>query len=120
MRKRLQKKYLARLKKLQKMKISCDVLIEKIGAAKNKAGTIHKAFSLNIPSQEDWNKEPRFSFNPDKTLLKKNRKKCEGAYLLRSNCVHENPAVLWQQYILTSALKRTSLFHSWHTVYLSL
>jgi len=98
MRKRLQKKYLARLKELQNMKISRDVLIEKIGAAKNKAGTIHKAFSLNIPSQEDWNREPGFSFTLNRALLKKIARN-EGAYLLRSNCVHENPAVLWQQYI---------------------
>lgn len=77
------------------MKISRDVLIEKIGAAKNNAGTIHKAFSLHIPSQEDWNKEPRFSFTLNKTLLKKIARN-EGSNLLRSNSVDENPAVLWQ------------------------
>lgn len=98
MRKRLQKQYLARLKELQKMKISRDVLIEKIGAAKSKAGTIHKAFLLNIPSQEDWNKKPGFTLTLNKSLFKK-VVRSEGAYLLRSNCTHENPAVLWQQYI---------------------
>lgn len=98
MRKRRLKRFWNRLNELKGQKISRDVLLEKIGAAKKEAGRACSLVDITLPKEGETLPSETFIFRLNRNKLRKVRRR-EGCYLLRSNLVDEDPAKLWEYYI---------------------
>jgi len=98
MRRRRLKKLWHRLKQLQKQKITRDTLLMKVGAAKKEAGRSCSLVDIKLPGPKEPVSPETFTFRLRKNKLRTVRRR-EGCYLLRSNLVHRDPAVLWEYYI---------------------
>ena len=75
-----------------------DQLLMRIGAAKKEAGRAWGFVRIHLPKQGEEVTRETFTF----AVNKEKRKKAElrdGHYLLRSNLVGEDPAVLWERYV---------------------
>jgi len=98
----IRRKKLARLLwKLHAMRLtppSRDQLLLRIGAARRDAGRSAKFITIRIPPEGVRVTRQSFTFQLDKEMLKKAELR-DGHYLLRSNMVAEDPAVLWERYI---------------------
>jgi transposase len=98
----IRRKKLARLlRKLRVMRRSCpkrDQLLMRIGAAKTEAGRAFGFVSINIPRSGEEVTRETFTFSLDKARLKEAELR-DGHYLLRTNLIAEDPAVLWDRYI---------------------
>jgi transposase len=98
----IRRKRLARLlRKLRAMRHSLpkrDQLLLRIGAAKKEAGRAFGFIRLTIPSKDEAVTRTTFHFKVDKLKLRKAAQR-DGHYLLRSNLMAEDPAVLWTRYI---------------------
>jgi transposase len=98
----IRRKKLARLlRKLRVMRRSCpkrDQLLMRIGAAKTEAGRAFGFVKINIPRAGEEVTRQTFTFSLDKARLKEAELR-DGHYLLRTNLVAEDPAVLWDRYI---------------------
>jgi transposase len=98
----MRRKRLARLlRKLRAMRKSLprrDQLLLRIGAAKKDAGRVFGLVELRVPKagQEVTRETFRFQVNQEKLKQVELR---DGHYLLRSNLVAEDPAVLWERYV---------------------
>jgi len=98
MRRRRLKKLWHRLKESQQQKIKRDTLLMKVGAAKKEAGRAASLVDIKLPGLKEPVSPETFTFRLRKNRLR-NVKRREGCYLLRSNLVHRNPALLWEYYI---------------------
>jgi transposase len=98
MRRRRLKHYWNRLKELRGQKLKRDELLMKIGAAKKQAGNASRLVELSLPASHQAVSPETFSFSLCKDKLRKFRRQ-EGQYLLRSNLIEEDAAVLWKYYI---------------------
>ena len=98
MRRRRLKKLWHRLKQLQKQNITRDALLMKVGAAKKDAGRSYFLVDIKLPGTKEPVNSETFTFRLRKHRLRTVRRR-EGCYLLRSNLVHRNPAILWEYYI---------------------
>ena len=98
MRRRRLKKLWHRLKQLQKQNITRDALLMKVGAAKKDAGRSYFLVDIKLPGPKEPVNSETFTFRLRKNRLRTARRR-EGCYLLRSNLVHRDPAVLWEYYI---------------------
>jgi transposase len=98
----MRRKKLARLLwKLHAMRLhppSRDQLLLRIGAARKDAGRAARFVTLNIPPEGVLVTRQSFTFHLEKEQLKRTELR-DGYYLLRSNMVTEDPAVLWERYI---------------------
>jgi len=98
----IRRKRLARLMhKLRAMRRSCpkrDQLLLRIGAAKTEAGRAFGYVNINLPKVGDEVTRETFTFAVDKDKLKAAQQR-DGHYLLRTNLVAEDPAVLWDRYM---------------------
>ena len=98
----IRRKKLARLmRKLRAMRRSCpkrDQLLMRVGAAKTEAGRAFGFVKLNLPKAGQEVTRETFTFQVDKTKLKAAQHR-DGHYLLRTNLVAEDPAVLWDRYM---------------------
>jgi transposase len=98
----MRRKKLARLlRKLRAMRRSCpkrDQLLMRIGAAKTDAGRAFQFVTLHLPGARQEVTRETFRFQLDKTKLKEAEWR-DGHYLLRTNLVAEDPAVLWDRYM---------------------
>lgn len=98
----IRRKKLARLlRKLRVMRRSCpkrDQLLMRIGAAKTEAGRAFGFVKIHLPKAGQDVTRETFSFSLDKARLKEAELR-DGHYLLRTNLVAEDPAVLWDRYI---------------------
>ncbi len=98
----MRRKRLARLlRKLRVMRRSLphrDQLLLRIGAAKKEAGRAFGFVQLRVPKEGQAVTRESFTFQVDKEKLKKAEWR-DGHYLLRSNLVAEDPAVLWERYV---------------------
>ena len=95
------KKLVRLLLKLRAMRRSCpsrDQLLMRIGAAKTEAGRAFGFVNITLPSPKQTVTKSSFTFRLNKDKLKEAELR-DGHYLLRSNLVDENPAVLWERYI---------------------
>ena len=96
----MRRKKLARLlRKLRAMRRSCpkrDQLLMRIGAAKTDAGRAFQFVTLHLPGARQEVTRQTFRFQLDKTKLKEAEWR-DGHYLLRTNLVAEDPAVLWDR-----------------------
>lgn len=98
----MRRRRLARLLwKLRALRRGCparDQLLLRLGAAKKEAGRAYRFVQIRLPKEGDQVTAERFTFRLDKEKLKKAELR-DGHYLLRSNLVSEEPAVLWERYI---------------------
>jgi transposase len=98
----MRRKKLARLlRKLRAMRRSCpkrDQLLMRGGAAKTDAGRAFGFVKINLPSAGQEVTRETFTFHLDKDRLKEAELR-DGHYLLRTNLVAEDPAVLWDRYV---------------------
>src|SRR6516162_8144379 len=98
----IRRKRLARLMhKLRAMRRSCpkrDQLLLRIGAAKTEAGRAFGFVKINLPKAGEEVTRETFTFQVDKEKLKAAQMR-DGHYLLRTNLVAEDPAVLWDRYM---------------------
>jgi transposase len=98
----MRRRRLARLlRKLRVLRRSCpsrDQLLLRIGAAKKEAGRTYSFVQLNLPQEREPVTRESFTFALDKDKLQKSELQ-DGHYLLRSNLVAEDPAVLWNRYV---------------------
>src|SRR5437763_1213779 len=98
----MRRKKLARLlRKLRAMRRSCpkrDQLLMRVGAAKTDAGRAFGFVKINLPQANQEVTKETFTFQLDKVRLKEAELR-DGHYLLRTNLVAEDPAVLWDRYV---------------------
>jgi transposase len=98
----IRRKKLARLlRKLRAMRRSCpkrDQLLMRVGAAKTEAGRAFGFVKINLPPAGHMVTRQSFTFALDKARLKEAERR-DGHYLLRTNLVAEDPAVLWDRYM---------------------
>jgi transposase len=98
----IRRKKLARLlRKLRAMRRSCpkrDQLLMRVGAAKTDVGRAFGFVKINLPKPGEQVTRETFTFKLDKAKLKE-AELCDGHYLLRTNLVSEDPAVLWDRYM---------------------
>jgi hypothetical protein len=98
----MRRRRLARLLwKLRALRRSCparDQLLLRIGAAKKDAGRAYGFVEIRLPKEGEEVTRHSFTFSLNKDKLKKAELR-DGHYLLRSNLVGEDPAVLWDRYI---------------------
>jgi transposase len=98
----MRRKKLARLlRKLRAMRRSCpkrDQLLMRVGAAKTDAGRAFGFVKINLPRADQEVTKETFTFQLDKAKLKEAELR-DGHYLLRTNLVAEDPAVLWDRYV---------------------
>ena len=95
------KKLVRLLRKLRAMQRGCpkrDQLLLRVGAAKTEAGRAFGFVKITLPKVDDQVTRKTFHFAIDKTKLKDAELR-DGHYLLRTNLVAEDPAVLWDRYI---------------------
>ena len=95
------RKLVGLLKTLRKLRHSCparDQLLLRVGAAKKKAGRAFGLVRLRLPTEGQAVTRQTFTFHLDREKLRKAELR-DGHYLLRSNLVGEDPAVLWERYI---------------------
>jgi transposase len=121
----MRRKRLARLLwKLHAMRRSLparDQLLMRIGAAKTQAGRAFGYVTIELPKKDEPVTRATFRFRVAKEKLRLAEQR-DGHYLLRSNLVGEDPAVLWSRYIqltqieaafrsLKSELKVRPIYH---------
>ena len=98
----IRRKRLARLmRKLRAMRRSCpkrDQLLMRVGAAKKEAGRSFGFVKIQLPQAGQEVTRETFTFQLDKTKLREAELR-DGHYLLRTNLVAEDPAVLWDRYM---------------------
>jgi transposase len=98
----MRRKKLARLlRKLRAMRRSCpqrDQLLMRVGAAKTDVGRAFGFVKINLPQAGQEVTRETFTFQLDKAKLKEAELR-DGHYLLRTNLVAEDPAVLWDRYL---------------------
>jgi len=98
----MRRKKLARLlRKLRAMRRSCpkrDQLLMRVGAAKTDVGRAFGFVKINLPQAGQEVSRETFHFHLDKAKLKEAEWR-DGHYLLRTNLVAEDPALLWDRYM---------------------
>lgn len=98
----MRRKKLARLlRKLRAMLRSAprrDQLLLRIGAARKEAGSAFRFLELQFPREGEAVTSNSFQFRVDQAKLTAAELQ-DGHYLLRSNLVSEDPAVLWERYV---------------------
>ena len=95
------KKLVRLLRKLRAMRQSCpkrDQLLMRVGAAKTDVGRAFGFVKINLPAAGQPVTRETFTFQLDKAKLKEAELR-DGHYLLRTNLVAEDPAVLWDRYM---------------------
>jgi transposase len=93
MRKRQLKWLWARLHQLSTMRLSRQELLMKLGAARERAHTAWRLIDIDVAE-----KDASFSFRLNRQKLRQARRR-EGRYLLRTNLIEDNPAILWSYYL---------------------
>jgi len=86
-----------------------DQLLLRIGAAKKEAGRAFGFVKMRLPEKGEEVTRATFTFHTDKAKLKAAEQR-DGHYLLRSNLVGEDPAVLWTRYVQLTQIE--SVFRS--------
>jgi len=98
MRRRQLKGLVKRLKELQRMELSRDHLLLKLGAAKQQFPAAWRLLQLQVPQASSGLQRQNFAFKLLTDKLRQLRRR-EGRYLLRSNLSAQDPSRLWQFYV---------------------
>ena len=99
MRRRQLKWLWQRLHELQKMELSRDVLLMKLGAARQQAPRAWRLVKIKLPKDDK-----KLEFTLRKKKLRQVRRR-EGRYLLRSNMPQRPAAELWEFYMLLARVE---------------
>jgi len=94
MRRRQLKWLWARLKQLSTMTLSREALLMKLGAARAHAPTAWRLVAIAVVPEG-----ATFTYRLDRSKLRQARRR-EGRYLLRTNLTEDDPAKLWNLYLL--------------------
>ncbi len=99
-RRRRLRRYVARLKELQRQKLTRDQLLMKVGAARQQAGRCARLVKVTLPdgAPDDGAPDSALQFVLDRDRLRQARRR-EGRYLLRTNLGTQEPEQLWSFYI---------------------
>jgi transposase len=98
MRRRQLKQLWKRLPELRQMKqLTRDVLLMKLGAARQQWATAWRLVALRVPKKDEKINAQTFTWRLRKKKLRQVRRR-EGRYLLRTNLTEEDPTKLWQYY----------------------
>lgn len=89
---------LGKLRAMRRSLPERDKLLMRIGAAKKEAGRAWWFVRVNLPEEGEEVSRETFRFAVNKEKLRKAELR-DGHYLLRSNLVGEDPAVLWERYV---------------------
>ena len=84
--------------------MACQLLL-RIGAARKEAGGAFRFLHLQLPGEGQAVTRHNFQFRIDRPKLKAAELQ-DGHYLLRSNLVGEDRAVLWERYIQLAQTRR--------------
>ena len=87
-----------KLRDLRRKSPARDQLLLRIGAAKKEAGRAFGFVHIQLPQEGEAVTHQTFTFQLDKDKLQKAELR-DGHYLLRSNLVGEDAAVLWELYL---------------------
>jgi transposase len=98
MRRKKLARLLRKLRAMQRRGPRRDQLLLRIGAARKEAGSAFRFLHLQLPQEGQAVTRHSFQFRVDRPKLAAAELQ-DGHYLLRSNLVGENPAVLWERYI---------------------
>jgi transposase len=98
MRRKKLARLLRKLRAMQRSQPQRDQLLLRIGAARKDAGSAYRFLRLQLPKEGEEVTRESFHFQVDKAKLKAAELQ-DGHYLLRSNLVSEDPAVLWERYV---------------------
>jgi len=98
MRRKKLARLLRRLRAMQRSGPRRDQLLLRIGAARKEAGSVFRFLHLQVPREGEAVTRNSFHFRVDQAKLKAAELQ-DGHYLLRSNLVGEDPAVLWERYV---------------------
>jgi transposase len=93
MRRRQLKTLWKRLQELKQMELKRDVLLMKLGAARQQSPSAWRLVKVHLPEEEN---EFRFTLLKEKLRAVRRR---EGRYLLRSNMPERAPKELWEFYL---------------------
>jgi transposase len=92
MRRKQLKRLWERLHRRQRMRLTRDRLLLKLGAARQRWPTGWRVVTVTVTD------EGRLSFALDRAKLRQVRRR-EGRYLLRTNLTNQDPATLWELYM---------------------
>src|SRR5438270_431178 len=98
-RRRQLKRLWVRLKQLSTMQLTREELLMKLGAARDQSRTAWRLVTIEVAAED-----ATFSYRLDRNKLRQTRSR-EGRYLLRTNLVEEDPAKLWNHYLLLVAVE---------------
>lgn len=94
MRRRQLKWLWARLRQLAGMTLTREELLMKLGAARARAATAWRLVAVDVARNS-----ATFAYRLDRRKLRQARRR-EGRYLLRTNLTEDDPAKLWELYLL--------------------
>lgn len=92
------------LRSMQRSAPSRDQLLIRLGAAKTAAGRAFGFVKIGLPAAGEAVTRQTFRFHLNKSKLREAELR-DGHYLLRSNLCDENPAVLWELYVLLTQIE---------------
>ena len=101
------KKLVRLLRKLRAMQRSAprrDQLLLRVGAARKEAGSAFRFLQVQLPREGEAVTRTSFQFRVDRPKLRAAELQ-DGHYLLRSNLLGEDPAVLWERYVQLSQIE---------------
>ena len=98
MRRKKLARLLGKLRAMRRRAPRRDQLLLRIGAARKEAGSAFRFLQLQLPGEGEAVTRNSFQFRVDQPKLRAAELQ-DGHYLLRSNLVGEDPAVLWERYM---------------------
>ena len=106
MRRRRLKRLLKRLHEIQQIKKQTrDDLLLRLGEARKLAGRTWYLVDIQLPEAEALVSPETFWFHLNRDKLRRCRRR-EGRYLLRSNLTEQDPADVWQKYLLLTQVEQ--------------
>ena len=95
---------LRKLRTMQRSGPRRDQLLLRVGAARKEAGSAFRFLQVQLPREGEAVTRSSFQFRVDRPKLRAAQLQ-DGHYLLRSNLVGEDPAVLWERYVQLSQIE---------------
>lgn len=106
LRRRRLRRLLMRLKEIQRIKRqSRDELLLRLGEARKLAGRTWYLVEIHLPEPNALVSPETFTFRLNRDKLRRCRRR-EGRYLLRSNLTGQEPAQVWQTYLLLTHVEQ--------------
>jgi hypothetical protein len=104
MRRKKLARLLRKLRALQRSGTRWDQLLLRMGVAQKEVGSAFRFLQVQLPREGEAVTRSSFQFRVDQPKLRAAELQ-DGHYLLRSNLVGEDPAVLWECYVQLSQIE---------------